>query len=82
MSTFIEMHALRCFPPSNLNSDDLGTPKTAVFGGAGGSADLEPVPEAHLAHVGVLPQRLCGGATRTSHRSSAGGGDEAVRWAR
>lgn len=34
MSTFIEMHVLRSFPPSNLNRDDLGTPKTAVFGGA------------------------------------------------
>ena len=33
MTTFIEMHALRSFPPSNLNRDDLGTPKTAVFGG-------------------------------------------------
>src|SRR5438046_1668502 len=33
MSTFIEMHALRSFPPSNLNRDDLGSPKTAVFGG-------------------------------------------------
>jgi CRISPR system Cascade subunit CasC len=33
MTTFIEVHALRSFPPSNLNRDDLGTPKTAVFGG-------------------------------------------------
>jgi CRISPR system Cascade subunit CasC len=33
MTTFIEMHALRSFPPSNLNRDDLGSPKTAVFGG-------------------------------------------------
>jgi CRISPR system Cascade subunit CasC len=33
MTTFIEMHVLRSFPPSNLNRDDLGTPKTAVFGG-------------------------------------------------
>src|ERR1700730_16096003 len=33
MTPFIEMHALRSFPPSNLNRDDLGTPKTAVFGG-------------------------------------------------
>jgi CRISPR system Cascade subunit CasC len=32
--TFIEFHALRSFPPSNLNRDDLGSPKTAVFGGA------------------------------------------------
>jgi CRISPR system Cascade subunit CasC len=34
MTTFIEFHALRSFPPSNLNRDDLGSPKTAVFGGA------------------------------------------------
>jgi len=33
MTTFIEMHALRSFPPSNLNRDDLGSPKTAIFGG-------------------------------------------------
>jgi CRISPR system Cascade subunit CasC len=34
MTTFVEVHALRAFPPSNLNRDDLGTPKTAVFGGS------------------------------------------------
>lgn len=34
MTTFIELHALRSFPPSNLNRDDLGTPKTAIFGGS------------------------------------------------
>ena len=34
MTTFIEFHALRAFPPSNLNRDDLGTPKTAIFGGS------------------------------------------------
>lgn len=34
MTTFIEVHVLRSFPPSNLNRDDLGTPKTAVFGGS------------------------------------------------
>jgi CRISPR system Cascade subunit CasC len=33
MTTFIEFHVLRSFPPSNLNRDDLGSPKTAVFGG-------------------------------------------------
>lgn len=32
MSIFVELHALRSFPPSNLNRDDLGTPKTALFG--------------------------------------------------
>lgn len=34
MTTFIEFHVLRSFPPSNLNRDDLGTPKTALFGGS------------------------------------------------
>ena len=33
MRAFVEMHALRSFPPGNLNRDDLGSPKTAVFGG-------------------------------------------------
>lgn len=34
LTTFIEFHALRSFPPSNLNRDDLGSPKTAIFGGS------------------------------------------------
>jgi CRISPR system Cascade subunit CasC len=33
MSTFIQLHMLTSFPPSNLNRDDLGRPKTAVMGG-------------------------------------------------
>ena len=33
MSNFIQLHLLTCFPPSNLNRDDLGRPKTAMFGG-------------------------------------------------
>ncbi|GAA1660115.1 type I-E CRISPR-associated protein Cas7/Cse4/CasC [Glycomyces endophyticus] len=31
--TIIEFHALHTVPPSNLNRDDTGSPKTAVFGG-------------------------------------------------
>lgn len=31
--TFIEVHALQTIPPSNVNRDDTGSPKTAVFGG-------------------------------------------------
>lgn len=34
MSTFIQLHLLTSYPPSNLNRDDLGRPKTAVMGGA------------------------------------------------
>lgn len=30
---FVEFHVLSSHSPSNLNRDDLGTPKTAVFGG-------------------------------------------------
>ncbi|MBS2027357.1 MAG: type I-E CRISPR-associated protein Cas7/Cse4/CasC [Deltaproteobacteria bacterium] len=33
MSNFIQLHFLTAYPPSNLNRDDLGRPKTAVFGG-------------------------------------------------
>ena len=31
---FLQLHFLTAYPPSNLNRDDLGRPKTAVVGGA------------------------------------------------
>jgi CRISPR-associated protein Cas7/Cse4/CasC, subtype I-E/ECOLI len=34
MTEFIQIHALTVYPPGNLNRDDLGRPKTAIFGGA------------------------------------------------
>jgi CRISPR system Cascade subunit CasC len=33
MTEFIQLHLLTSYPPSNLNRDDLGRPKSAVFGG-------------------------------------------------
>ena len=30
---FVEFHILQTLPPSNINRDDTGSPKTAVFGG-------------------------------------------------
>jgi len=33
MSDFIQLHLLVSYPPSNLNRDDLGRPKTAIVGG-------------------------------------------------
>jgi CRISPR system Cascade subunit CasC len=33
MSRFIQLHVLTFYPPSNLNRDDTGRPKTAVMGG-------------------------------------------------
>src|SRR5882724_11629095 len=32
-SIFIEFHALTSYAPANLNRDELGSPKTALFGG-------------------------------------------------
>lgn len=32
-STFIQLHLLTAYPPSNLNRDDVGRPKTAIVGG-------------------------------------------------
>ncbi|NLE80257.1 MAG: type I-E CRISPR-associated protein Cas7/Cse4/CasC [Rhodococcus sp.] len=33
MSTFVDIHILQTVPPSNLNRDDTGSPKTATYGG-------------------------------------------------
>lgn len=34
MKRFLQLHVLTSYPPSNLNRDDLGRPKTAMMGGA------------------------------------------------
>lgn len=33
MTTYLEIHALQSVPPANMNRDDAGTPKTAIYGG-------------------------------------------------
>ena len=33
MTTYIDVHALQTIPPSLVNRDDTGAPKTAIFGG-------------------------------------------------
>lgn len=33
MTTYIEIHTLQSVPPSNMNRDDAGTPKSALYGG-------------------------------------------------
>lgn len=33
MTRYVEIHALQNVPPSNVNRDDVGTPKTARYGG-------------------------------------------------
>lgn len=32
-NTYIDVHVIQTLPPSNVNRDDTGSPKTAVFGG-------------------------------------------------
>ena len=32
MSRFVQLHVLTSYPPSNLNRDDTGRPKTAEMG--------------------------------------------------
>ena len=34
MSLFIDFHVLQTVPPSCVNRDDTGSPKTAIYGGA------------------------------------------------
>ncbi len=34
MKRFLQLHVLTAYPPSNVNRDDLGRPKTAMMGGA------------------------------------------------
>ncbi len=34
MDRFVQLHLLTSYPPSNLNRDDLGRPKTAMMGGS------------------------------------------------
>ncbi|HHU10554.1 MAG TPA: type I-E CRISPR-associated protein Cas7/Cse4/CasC [Intrasporangiaceae bacterium] len=33
MSTFIDIHVIQSVPPSNVNRDDTGSPKSAMYGG-------------------------------------------------
>jgi CRISPR system Cascade subunit CasC len=33
MTTFLQLHLLTAYPPSNLNRDDTGRPKSVIFGG-------------------------------------------------
>lgn len=69
MSTFIQLHLLTSYPPSNLNRDDLGRPKTAVMGGknrlrissqslkrAWRTSDL--MAEAMKGHVGTRTKKI------------------------
>lgn len=69
MSDFIQLHILASYPPSNLNRDDLGRPKTAVMGGTQrlrvSSQSLKRAwresdifKEALLGHIGIRTKEM------------------------
>ncbi len=69
MSQFIQLHLLTSYPPSNLNRDDLGRPKTARMGGFDrlrvSSQSLkrnwrvsELFEEVMAGHIGIRTKRL------------------------
>lgn len=69
MSRFVQLHILTHYPPSNLNRDDTGRPKTAVMGGVNrlrvSSQSLkrawrtsEAFETALAGHVGIRTKRL------------------------
>ena len=42
MNRFVQLHVLTSYPPSNLNRDDTGRPKTAALGEATRHVEAEP----------------------------------------
>ncbi|HEC90790.1 MAG TPA: type I-E CRISPR-associated protein Cas7/Cse4/CasC [Alphaproteobacteria bacterium] len=69
MSSFLQFHFLTIYPPSNPNRDDLGRPKTAVYGGAlrlrlssqsikRAARMSDTVQDALSGHLGSRTQRL------------------------
>jgi CRISPR system Cascade subunit CasC len=67
--TVIDLHILQAFPPSLLNRDDLGQPKTTVFGGVTrtrvSSQALKRSQRLYTAARGLVPHANL--ATRTRH---------------
>jgi CRISPR system Cascade subunit CasC len=68
MPTRIEFHVLQSFAPSNLNRDDTGSPKDALFGGARrgriSSQALKRASRRHMRDNGLVPEAAA------SHRTA------------
>lgn len=69
MTTFVQLHYLTTYPPSNPNRDDQGRPKTAIYGGAPrlrlssqsvkrAVRELPLFREALQGHIGERTQRI------------------------
>ncbi len=70
--TVIDLHILQAFPPSLLNRDDMGQPKTIIFGGTTrtrvSSQSLKRAQRLYTATHGLLPAESL--AIRTRHLPS------------
>ena len=88
MTRFVQLHFLTAYPPSNPNRDDMGRPKTAVYGGAPRlrlssqslkrAARLSPaMSEALKGNMGERTQRL--GDAVVEHLRERGTDDEKAR---
>jgi CRISPR system Cascade subunit CasC len=92
MSNFIQIHLLTSYPPSNLNRDDLGRPKTAIMGGKNrlrvSSQSLKRAwrtssifTEAMNGHVGIRTKRM-GIEVYEALKSKGVKEDNAKEWAK
>ncbi len=88
MTCFIQLHFLTVYPPSNPNRDDMGRPKSAVYGGVHRlrlssqslkrAARLSPVMSETLKdHMGQRTQRL--GDELVRHLRAQGANDGKAR---
>jgi CRISPR system Cascade subunit CasC len=92
MSRFVQLHVLTSYPPSNLNRDDLGRPKSAIVGGVSrlriSSQSLkrawrtsEIFRQALAGHIGVRTKEM-GVRVFEKLRAQGVGEDKAREWAR
>lgn len=92
MGRFIQLHIMTAYPPSNLNRDDLGRPKTARMGGTErlriSSQSLkrawrtsELFEKALDGHVGTRTKRI-GSAVKKSLLKKGIAEKKAVEWAK
>ncbi|MEU8542990.1 type I-E CRISPR-associated protein Cas7/Cse4/CasC [Streptomyces sp. NPDC048717] len=61
MSVHLTLHALHTLPPSNINRDDLGNPKTATYGGVPrarvSSQSWKRAMRTHFTTAGLIPDQ-------------------------
>lgn len=79
--TIIDVYALQTVPPSNLNRDDTGSPKTAVYGGVRRARVSSQAWKRaiRLAFVDLLDRSQLGERTKRVGESSPRGSGHSTR---